>query len=57
MSLPLVRTPTRRERNGRQAVINLMILEGDEQEPEGWTKVSKDLNAGAGGKYVYLLHL
>ncbi len=24
------------------AVVNLMILEGDEQEPEGWTKISKD---------------
>ncbi|MFI2235158.1 hypothetical protein [Streptomyces chrestomyceticus] len=35
------------------AVINLMILEGDEQEPEGWTKISKDLNAGAGGEYIY----
>ncbi|MFH8343709.1 hypothetical protein [Streptomyces sp. NPDC018045] len=35
------------------AVINLMVLEGDEQEPEGWTKISKDLNAGAGGQYLY----
>ncbi|WP_267884898.1 hypothetical protein [Streptomyces rimosus] len=39
------------------AVINLRGLEGDEQEPEGWTKINQDLNAGAGGKYVYLLHI
>ncbi len=38
------------------AVINLMVLEGDEQEPEGWIKINKDLNAGAGGEYLYFAY-
>lgn len=38
------------------AVTALTVLEGDQPTPEGWVKINKDLNAGAGGAYLYFAY-
>lgn len=38
------------------AVTDLTVLEGDEREPEGWIRIEEDLNAGAGGAYLYFAY-
>jgi hypothetical protein len=38
-------------------VTDLMVLEGKGSEPpSGWVKIEKDLNAGAGGSYLYFAY-
>jgi hypothetical protein len=38
-------------------VTDLMVLEGrDAKPPSGWKKIDKDLNAGAGGTYLYFAY-
>jgi hypothetical protein len=38
-------------------ITDLMVLEGKNAEaPSGWTKIDKDLNAGAGGAYLYFAY-
>ncbi|GHC57503.1 hypothetical protein [Streptomyces cinnamoneus] len=38
-------------------VTDLMVLEGkDTQPPKGWSRIPKDLNAGAGGAYLYFAY-
>lgn len=38
-------------------VTDLIVLEGANAEPpSGWTKIKKDLNAGAGGTYLYFAY-
>ncbi|CAO5256601.1 MULTISPECIES: hypothetical protein [unclassified Frankia] len=34
-------------------ITNLTVLIDSEPAPSGWTKIDKDLNAGAGGAYLY----
>lgn len=37
-----------------RCITDLTVLEGRNTEPpSGWTKIDKDLNAGAGGAYLY----
>ncbi|MDA2813889.1 hypothetical protein O4J56_24810 [Nocardiopsis sp. RSe5-2] len=38
------------------AVTSLTVLQGDQPAPEGWIKITKDLNAGAGGAYLYFAY-
>ncbi|MFI6685671.1 hypothetical protein [Streptomyces sp. NPDC050485] len=39
------------------AITGLMVLDGkDAVPPRGWTKINKDLNAGAGGDYLYFAY-
>lgn len=38
------------------AITGLTVLQGDQIAPEGWTKINKDLNAGAGGAYLYFAY-
>ncbi|CAJ59088.1 MULTISPECIES: hypothetical protein [Frankia] len=37
-------------------VTNLTVLVDDEPTPDGWIKIGKDLNAGAGGAYLYFAY-
>ena len=38
-------------------VTDLTVLEGKDAQPRsGWTKIDKDLNAGAGGEYLYFAY-
>ncbi|MEU8889109.1 hypothetical protein [Streptomyces sp. NPDC048442] len=38
------------------AVTGLTVLEGDQPVPQGWIKINKDLNAGAGGAFLYFAY-
>jgi hypothetical protein len=38
------------------AITGLNVLRGNERTPEGWIKIAKDLNAGAGGEYLYFAY-
>ncbi|MDO0913896.1 hypothetical protein QQM39_24620 [Streptomyces sp. DT2A-34] len=39
------------------AITGLMVLDGrDAFAPRGWTKINKDLNAGAGGDFLYFAY-
>jgi hypothetical protein len=38
-------------------ITDLTVLEGKDAQPRsGWTKIDKDLNAGAGGEYLYFAY-
>ena len=37
-------------------ITDLMVLDGTEAAPNGWKKIDKDLNAGAGGDYLYFAY-
>jgi hypothetical protein len=37
-------------------ITNLTVLVDNEPAPDGWYKINKDLNAGAGGAYLYFAY-
>lgn len=38
------------------AITGLTVLRGNQQTPEGWIKIARDLNAGAGGEFLYFAY-
>jgi hypothetical protein len=44
---------------GRKDITDLMTVDSQNHSTytaQGWTVIGMDLNAGAGGKYIYLLY-